>query len=154
MDFHQQQIYHTNFMCWQSIITLHNVFIQWFLQCFQCIFVELCHLYTSVFSVVENKRVLSPESWVLITLPPSILYDINHTTYYTLRRKMPIYHANTDCCCMCAAWWHHQMETFSALLAICTGNSPHRWIPRTKASDAELWFFFYLRLNEQLSKQS
>ena len=22
------------------------------------------------------------------------------------------------------AWWHHQMETFSALLAICAGNSP------------------------------
>ena len=21
-------------------------------------------------------------------------------------------------------WWRHQMETFSALLAICTGNSP------------------------------
>ena len=39
-----------------------------------------------------------------------------------------------------AAWWRHQMETFSALLAICAGNSPGpRWIPRTKASDAELW---------------
>ena len=23
-----------------------------------------------------------------------------------------------------AAWWRHQMETFSALLAICAGNSP------------------------------
>ena len=22
------------------------------------------------------------------------------------------------------SWWRHQMETFSALLAICTGNSP------------------------------
>ena len=30
------------------------------------------------------------------------------------------------------------METFSALLAICG----HRWIPSTKASDAELWWFF------------
>ena len=28
----------------------------------------------------------------------------------------------------------------------------HRWIPRTKASDAEL-YFFYLRLNKRLSKQ-
>ena len=33
----------------------------------------------------------------------------------------------------------------------CTG---HRWIPRRKASDAELWLFFYLRLNKRLSKQS
>ena len=24
------------------------------------------------------------------------------------------------------AWWRHQMETFSALLAICAGNSPHK----------------------------
>ena len=29
-----------------------------------------------------------------------------------------------------------------------------RWFPRTKASDAELWCFFYLRLNKRLSKQS
>ena len=35
------------------------------------------------------------------------------------------------------------METFSALLAICAGNSPG--IPRTKASDAELWYFIDLK---------
>ena len=38
------------------------------------------------------------------------------------------------------------METFSALLTFC--------VPHTKASDAELWCFFDLRLNQQLSKQS
>ena len=32
-------------------------------------------------------------------------------------------------------WWRHQMETLSALLAICAGNSPH-----TKASDGALVF--------------
>ena len=38
-------------------------------------------------------------------------------------------------------WWRHQMETFSALLALCAGNSPcHRWIIRTKASDGALMF--------------
>ena len=31
----------------------------------------------------------------------------------------------------------------------------HRWVPFTKASDAEFWcFFFYLRLNKRLCKQS
>ena len=30
----------------------------------------------------------------------------------------------------------------------------HRWIPRTKASDAELWCFLDLHLNKRLSKQS
>ena len=48
------------------------------------------------------------------------------------------------------AWWRHQMETFFALLAICVENSPvpgeftgPRWIPRTKASDAEFWCFLW-----------
>ena len=36
-------------------------------------------------------------------------------------------------------WWRNQMETFSALLAICEGN--HRWISLTRDSDAELWCF-------------
>ena len=40
-------------------------------------------------------------------------------------------------------WWRHQMETFSALLAICAGNTDHRWIPHTNASDAELWCFLW-----------
>ena len=36
----------------------------------------------------------------------------------------------------------HGMETFSVLLALCAGIfTGHRWIPRTKASDAELWCF-------------
>ena len=25
-----------------------------------------------------------------------------------------------------SSWWRHQMETFSELLAICAGNSPHK----------------------------
>ena len=42
------------------------------------------------------------------------------------------------------AWWCHQMETFSALLAIYAGKiTGHRWIPRTKTSDAELWCFIW-----------
>ena len=36
------------------------------------------------------------------------------------------------------SWWRHQMEIFSALLAICAGNSPV-----TNASDAELWCFLW-----------
>ena len=39
------------------------------------------------------------------------------------------------------SWWRHQMEIFSALLALCA--EIHRWPvnPLTKASDAELWYF-------------
>ena len=35
---------------------------------------------------------------------------------------------------------------------LCGEFTGHRWIPPTKASDAELWYF--LRLNKRLSKQS
>ena len=56
---------------------------------------------------------------------------------------------------MTISWWRHQMETFSALLALCVGNSPvtgespsHR--PVTRSFDA----FFDLRLNKLFSKQS
>ena len=50
---------------------------------------------------------------------------------------------------------HHEMETFSALLALCVGNSPvtgefTSQRPVTQSFDV----FFDLRLNKQLSKQS
>ena len=52
-------------------------------------------------------------------------------------------------------WWRHQIETFSASLAICAGNSPvtgefPTQRPVTRSSDV----FFDLRLNKRLSKQS
>ena len=51
--------------------------------------------------------------------------------------------------------WRHQMETFSALLAICAGNSPVpgeflAQRPVTRGFDV----FFDLRPNKRLSKQS
>ena len=52
-------------------------------------------------------------------------------------------------------WWRHQMVAFSALLAICAGNSPvngefSAQRPVTRSFDV----FFDLRLNKRLSKQS
>ena len=53
------------------------------------------------------------------------------------------------------SWWRHPMKTFSALLALCAGNSPatgefitQRPVTRRFA------YFFDLRLNKRLSKQS
>ena len=45
---------------------------------------------------------------------------------------------------------------FRVTSALCREVSGHRWIPRTKASDVEVWFdvFFDLRLNKRLGKQS
>ena len=53
------------------------------------------------------------------------------------------------------SWWRHQMETFSALLVLCAGNSPvlgefPAQRPVTRGFDV----FFDLRPNKRLSKQS
>ena len=51
-------------------------------------------------------------------------------------------------------WWRHQMETFSALLAICAGNSPITGeFPSQRPVSRKFVVFFDLRLNERLSKQ-
>ena len=52
------------------------------------------------------------------------------------------------------AWWHHQMEAFSALLAICAGNSPVTGeFPAQRPMARSFDVFFDLRLNKRLSKQ-
>ena len=57
--------------------------------------------------------------------------------------------------CRLHAWWRHQMETFSALLALCAGKSsvPAEFPPQRPVT----WsfdIFFDLCLNKRLSKQS
>ena len=51
--------------------------------------------------------------------------------------------------------WRHQMETFSALLAICVGNSPVPGeFPAQRPVTRSFDVFFYLRLNKRLSKNA
>ena len=52
-------------------------------------------------------------------------------------------------------WWRHLMKTFSALLAICAGNSPVPGeFPTQRPVTRSFHVFFDLRLNKPLSKQS
>ena len=52
-------------------------------------------------------------------------------------------------------WWRHQMETFSALLAICAGNSPVPGeFPAQRPVTRSFDVVFDLRLNKRLRKQS
>ena len=52
-------------------------------------------------------------------------------------------------------WWRHEMETFSALLALCAGNSPVAGeFPAQRPVTRSFDVFFDLRLNKRLSKQS
>ena len=61
-------------------------------------------------------------------------------------------HPNWD---VLQAWWRHQMETFSALLAFCAGNSPVPGeFPTQRPVTQSFEVFFDLRPNKRLSKQS
>ena len=52
-------------------------------------------------------------------------------------------------------WWRHQMESFSAWLAICAGNSPvHGEFPAQRPVTRSFDVVFDLRLNKRLSQQS
>ena len=53
------------------------------------------------------------------------------------------------------SWWRHQMETFSALLDFCAGNSTVTGeFPSQRPVTQSFDVFFDLCLNKQLSKQS
>ena len=57
---------------------------------------------------------------------------------------------------MSRAWWRHQMETFSALLALCAGNSdtgPGEF-PAQRPVTQNFDVFFDLRPNKRLSNQA
>ena len=71
--------------------------------------------------------------------------------WFYVRRTMPPTERYSNAL---ISWWRHQMETLSALLTFCEGNSsstgeffPQR--PVTRSLDV----FFYLRQNKRLSKQ-
>ena len=52
-------------------------------------------------------------------------------------------------------WWRHQMETFSALLALCAGNSPvPSEFPAQRPVTRSVDVFYDLHLSKRLSKQS
>ena len=55
---------------------------------------------------------------------------------------------------MRATWWRHQMETFSALLVICAGNSPATGeFPAQRPMTRSFDVFFDLDLYKWLNKQ-
>ena len=69
----------------------------------------------SVFIYTRNSHLL----WKVIVQPklPWIRFISSH---HNICLDLPIAQAETPH----RAWWRHQMETFSALLALCAGNSP------------------------------
>ena len=81
--------------------------------------------------------------WFLLWFSPEIYVDLSHesTVKNILSTPKP--------------WRRYQMETFSALLASCAGNSPVPGeFPALRPVTRGVDVFFDLRLNKRLSKQS
>ena len=83
---------------------------------------------------------------MLVMTPP-----VNGYCWMLLSLYPPGYHIHDAT----SEWWCHQMETFSALLALCAGNSPvTSEFPAQRPVTRSFDVFFDLRLNKRLSKQS
>ena len=99
-----------------------------------------------------SLKILHLADYVRVAVPHFDYY------YYLLfshnKSHLPLKSQYNAGICMPVPWWRHQMKTFSALPAFCRGILRSRWSPHSKASDAELWCFFDLRLNKRLSKQT
>ena len=87
-----------------------------------------------IFSIQLNRAISGHDSTAVTTLKPiertwNMWRHAINTHNITWHAIVLITH---DCCdviiiqipCSALAWWRHQMETFSALLATCAGNSP------------------------------
>ena len=84
------------------------------------------------------------------TLPALLVF---RNILYTINRESG--NKNSSLASTLKAWWHHQMETFSALLAICVGNPPVTGeLPAQRPVTRSFDVFFDLRLNKRLTKQS
>ena len=83
---------------------------------------------------VDNK-------WNVITL---ICYRDTNCEWYCFRDSP-----------LTITWWRHQIETFSALLTICVGNSPVTGeLPAQRPVTRSFGVFFDMRPNKRLSKYS
>ena len=103
---------------------------------------------TGYFGLVDPIDITFRNSVVVIPLKEDVMAHMGcycHAVWTVLYR----------CPCVYVSWWRHQMETFSALLAICAGNSPVPGeFPAQRPVRRSFGVFFDLRLNKRLSKQS
>ena len=79
--------------------------------------IQLFFVFQSCFYVKNIGSIMPDQSFVVVVLFCCPCYDAtnNHTLI------IPIIFVGWS---IGVTWWRHQMEAFSALLAICAGNSP------------------------------
>ena len=100
---------------------------QWTVTCFKTMMWYMC-------SIMFSGTLFTHE-WASCLLVPWRLFDDRMST-------------------TSISWWRHQTERFSALLAICAGNSPVPGkFPVQRPVTRSFDVFFDLRLSKRLSKQ-
>ena len=124
----------------------HNCNMLW-------IFLQLVPHWSSDYQLAFVKAMpLRPTGHYLSQWWPRSMTQM-YVTKYRSFLLMPTYHLSMDT--DSDAWWRHQMETFSALLALCERNPPvTSGVPLRRPVTRSFDFFFDLRLNKRLSKES
>ena len=98
-------------------------------------------------SMLKNMAIHKVHDHTLEHISPCIVWTI-----YFIWSSNPLV---PGACIFQETWWRHQMETFSALLAICAGNSPVPGeFPTQRPVTRSFDVYFDLRPNKRLSKQS
>ena len=127
------------------------------------------YVFSLSISLVMNERIyilcliiiIKSEAWTIThclglgheTMVSAVCLSISLWTWFALCRKL-IWFGAGPYYSYPSPWWRHQMETFSALLALCAGNSPVTGeFPAQRPVAQSFDVFFDLRLNKRLSKQ-
>ena len=115
-----------------------------------------------VFFVVRLNKLKSRAGDYLSRHDAHVTFLSRHTGFYSLNTHFMKDSTYRDVCTLrlittvfsACSRWRHQMETFSALLALCAGNSPVTGeFPSQRPVTRSFDVFFDLRLNKRLSKQ-
>ena len=97
---------------------------------------------------IKDNRNIHPRQWN--STDPDMGKSASHNLHQnTTKRELCTYFLGRT------AWWRHQMEIFSALLAICAGNSPVPGeFPRQRPVTGSFGVCLDLRPNKRLNKLS
>ena len=133
-----------NYLCWYDVIF-----------CYPCLTFDLwwwCGCIVISCSVSKHIFDLTWNQW------RPVYWHIYSSAAHWANIVYPKNWAHGSCFvafCRRLTWCRHQMETFSALLAICAGNSPaSAEFPARRPVTRSFDIFFDLCLNKRLRKQS
>ena len=157
------------YLIWSDISYIYNFLPRFTVSCMKLVIFLLYNnlfIYQVLCTLIYRRRSLYSFLWNYTSRAGLAVHcwmvgnlafqcgDIYHYHFWINFVTKKLHQTHTDIILRAIPWWRHQMEIFSALLAICAGNSQ---IPgEFPAQRPVAWsfdVFFDLRLNKRLSKQ-